>query len=252
MPAVSSTTTYQIGLLYDPANATLPVSLVVLRGATPALKSGQEFLPLHVIVRASGQTLSGATRYSPMPRIRPQLIVSSSDALQTMWPKLFLYGTEVLCPDKNVTYRAAGSSANPQWVAGPAQGTWHGSRSDVNVTRGNRVAVPAFTNTVNRGGWWMDMASGAFRLEDGHYVITASMRFTNLNGRGDGRAFIDLAPSASSGQALARSAVPEDDTLASVTWNGFVTASSPLAIWIYRELTTSDRPDVTLSVTRIA
>jgi hypothetical protein len=252
VPAVATTTTYQIGLLYDPTNAALPVSIVVLKGANPALTTGQEFLPLHVFVRASGQTLSAASKYSPIPRIRPQLLVSSTNALRTMWPKLFLFGTEVLCTDTNVTYRAAGTSAAPQWVADSSQGTWQGTRAAVSVTRGNRVAVPAFTNTVDRNGWWMNMAAGAFKLEDGHYVITASMRFSSVAGRGDGRAFIDIAPAAASGQALARAALPEDDTLVTVTWNGFVSAASPLAIWIYRQLTTSDRPTVTLSVTRIA
>jgi len=252
LPAVASTTNYHVGLLYDPKNSASPVTLVVLKGTTVPLGDGQEFLPLYLFVRSSGQTLSGAKVYRLLPRIQPQLYSASEEALLKTSPLLFLYGTTVQCTDTNRSFRAGGSSASPSWVAGSVQGTWQGTRSAVSVTRGNRVAVPAFTNSVNRNGWWMDMAAGAFKLEDGHYVITATMRFTNRAGRGDGRAFIDIAPSSSSGQALARAAVPEDDTLASVTWNGFVTASSPLAIWIYRELTTSDRPYVTLSVTRIA
>lgn len=124
VPAVTSKTQYNIGLLYDPKNAALPVSLVVLKGTTVPLTDGQDFLPLYVIVRSSGQTLTAAALYDPKPRLRNTLYVASANDLLMMSPLLFPYCTEVVTTSG--TYIAKGSTSNPVWelqTAVPAKGT---------------------------------------------------------------------------------------------------------------------------------
>lgn len=115
VPAVTSTTTYYVGLLYSPSNAAQPVKLVVLKGATVPLETGQEFLTLHQFTRGAGQTLAASTLYSPLPSIRPSIQVDSRAALLQMSPLLFLRGTEAYCVDVDFAYRAAGTFAASQW-----------------------------------------------------------------------------------------------------------------------------------------
>jgi hypothetical protein len=121
IPAVSAKTQYNIGLLYDPANAAQPVSLVVLKGTTVPLTTGQKFLPFYVFVRYSGQTLAAATLFSPKPRLRNTLYMGSDTDLQQISPLLFLYCTEVVLPGK--TYLAKGSTTNPTWELQTATST---------------------------------------------------------------------------------------------------------------------------------
>jgi hypothetical protein len=126
VPAVTSNTIYYVGLLYNPAvrkasdpafNAAvdLPVKLVVLKGSTVPLSTGQEFLTLHQFTRGAGQTLAASTLYSPLPSIRPSFEVKSRAALLQMSPLLFLRGTEAYCVDVDFAYRAAGTFAASQW-----------------------------------------------------------------------------------------------------------------------------------------
>lgn len=250
VPAVTTTTTYSIGLLYDPQNETMPVLLTVRTG-TSQLGTGQVFFPLHTIIRGAGQTLAAATLLTLLAAIQPHLVSASKAAVLGTSPFLFLRGTTIECTDVGQSFRASGTAATPTWDAGPTQGTWQGTRQDQNVGSGQRVAVLTFSPTVIRDASWMDMQSGAFKLDDGHYVISATMK---LGAPGsDGRSFIEIAPSNASAETLARAPLPDGEYIATVTWNGWVSASNPLAVWVYQQrASTANKPDVTLSVTRIA
>lgn len=249
LPAVSTTTQYNIGLLYDPANSAQPVTLVVLVGTTVPLKDGQVFCPLYIVTRSAGQTLAAAKLLKVCPRIQPQLLVASSEALLATNPTLFLYGTEVECTDVGRSYRAAGSSASPRWEPNSAQGTWQGTRTTQSLKSGVRTALGIFTEKLVRNADWMTMSSGAFKVEDGIYVITATMLIGSAS---RGRSFIEIAPSSASGESLARGPIPDGEYVGTATWTGYVTASTPLAIWALKENAGSAAPTVKLSVTRIA
>lgn len=249
IPAVSGSTRYNIGLLYDPENAVLPVSLVVLKGTTVPLDVGQAFCPLYTIIRYAGQTLAAAKLLTVMPRIQPQLLMASSEALLAQSPLLFLFGTEVQCTDVGRTYRAAGTRVSPRWEANSTQGTWQGARSTQAVKSGVRTVVGAFSATVSRNADWMTMSAGAFKLEDGIYVITATIL---LGSSSRGRSFVEIAPSAASGESLARGPIGDGEYAGTAAWTGFVSASTPLAIWMLKENAGAVTPTVKLSVTRIA
>jgi hypothetical protein len=115
VPAVTSATRYHVGLLYDPANGALPVSLQVLKGTNPPLTSEQQFLPLFTFDRTVGQTLQAATLTTLRPRRRQTISVASASALDRMWPLLFLYGTEVYSESEDLWFRTAGNAAAPRW-----------------------------------------------------------------------------------------------------------------------------------------
>lgn len=116
IPAVSSTTTYSIGLLYDPAQAATPVLLTVLTG-TVSLTTGQVWLPLHVIVRQATQALTAAALSSPLLTVQPRAAVASQAALLQQSPQTYLAGTTVFCKDTGNTYRADLVGSTPTWVS---------------------------------------------------------------------------------------------------------------------------------------
>lgn len=122
IPAVTTTTRYHLGLLYDPASSSSPVTLQVLKGTTPQLTAGQRFVPLHTFDRASGQTLQAATSTSVRPRRRQTLTVPAAAALDRMSPLLFLYATEVYAELEDQWFRTAGTAAAPRWdlIGAPA------------------------------------------------------------------------------------------------------------------------------------
>jgi len=241
VPAVTTSTRYHIGLLYDPSNAALPVKLVVLKGATVPLSAGQFFLPLYIFVRGAGQTLAAATLYSPKPRIQPRMIVASADDLQQMDPTLFLYGTEILATGTRRTYRASGSFANPTWTAGPTQGYWRGTRS-TQMANANRSAILGFARSTSEYDDWMTMAdNGVFNLEPGLYTITATMV---LPQRATGRSFVEIGSSDGSQEPFARNTFDSNDDRAATTFPlrvtngnqgyriyGFQTTGKQLSVW---------------------
>jgi hypothetical protein len=115
--AVSSAAgTYHTGLLYDPANAALPVRLAVLKGTTVPLTAGQQFLPFVTFVRTAGQTLTLASSYTMRPKVTPTITVVYEASLLATNPQLFLNGTVAYCADTDATYRAGGTLAVPKWV----------------------------------------------------------------------------------------------------------------------------------------
>lgn len=208
IPAVTSSTRYYVGLLYNPSNTALPVKLVVLKGATVPLSSGQAFLPLYIFVRGSGQTLAAATLYSPKPRVQPRMIVASADDLQQMDPTLFLYGTEILATGTLRTYRASGSLANPTWTAGPTQGYWRGLRTTA-MANANLSAVLGFAVSTSQNAGWMTMSDqGVFTLEPGLYTVTATMSTPQ---RVTGWSFVQIALAGSTA-SLARNEFTSGDT----------------------------------------
>ncbi|PZE23851.1 hypothetical protein [Curtobacterium sp. MCBD17_028] len=115
VPAVSAPTTYWVGLLRDPANATNPVKLTVLSGTSVPLSIGQRFVLLQKFVRGAGQTLAAAQGFSVRPCISPTLTMASSTSLLETPPKLFLRGTTVYCADVELSFTAAGTAGSPRW-----------------------------------------------------------------------------------------------------------------------------------------
>lgn len=194
VPAVTSTTKYHVGLLHDPANTALPVRLAVLKGTTVPLTAAQDFLPLYIFVRQSGQTLAAAKLYSPRPRVQPRMIVASPDDLQQMDPTLFLYGTEILASSTRRTYRAAGSLASPTWAPGPTQGYWSGARA-TQMANQNVSQVLGFAESSSENADWMSMsAQGVFKLEPGLYMVTATLTLPQL---ATGRSFVQISTESS-------------------------------------------------------
>lgn len=137
IPAVSAKTYFWVGLLYDPANTTNPVTLTVIRG-TVALTGNQEFLPLYIFVRYSGQTLAAATRFDPLPQVRVTLFMASISDLLQLDPLMFPYATEVVLPG-GVSYTARGSATNAQWLPGrrTSSGVFYGVVEAAGTTRIN-------------------------------------------------------------------------------------------------------------------
>ncbi|WP_148067737.1 hypothetical protein [Curtobacterium sp. PhB172] len=249
VPAVTSTTKYHIGLLYDPANTNLPVKLVVLKGTTVPLTAGQVFLPLHMFVRQSGQTLAAAALYSPRPRVQPRLVVSSADDLQQMDPLMFLNGTEILATDVRRTFRASGSLASPQWVGGPMQGYWRGQRSTA-MANGNRSAVLGFTVSSADNDSWMSMAdSGVFTLDAGIYEITATMV---LPQKATGRSFVEIGSPDGGAEPYARGAFGSGEDRESVTFPTKVTSSTGYRIYGFQTTGKQLAPTFSLNVVRVA
>lgn len=122
IPPVASTTSYTIGLLYDPGQAGTPVLLTVKTG-TVALTTGQVWLPLHVIVRQASQALTSAVLSSPMVYVMPRARAVSQAALQAQNPNTYLRGTSVYCGDTGAALRADLVGSTPTWVpAGPLVG----------------------------------------------------------------------------------------------------------------------------------
>ncbi|MBT1630462.1 hypothetical protein [Curtobacterium flaccumfaciens] len=245
--AVTSTTKYHIGLLYDPGNVTLPVKLVVLKGTTVPLTAGQAFLPLHIFVRQAGQTLAAAALYSPRPRVQPRLVVASATDLKQMDPLLFLNGTEALATDVRRTYRASGSLASPEWVAGPMQGYWRGQRS-TQMANANPSAVLGFAVSSADNDSWMSMAdSGVFTLDEGIYEITATM---TLPQKATGRSFVEVA--SPSGETYARGSFGAGEDRESVTFPTKVTAPTGYRVFGYQTTGKQIAPTFTLNVVRVA
>lgn len=135
VPAVTSATTYHVGLLYDSTNAAQPVKLTVLKNPTFPLTPGQSYLPLYVFARSAGQTLQAATLFSPKPRLRPTLYMASDTDLLKLPARMFLYGTEVKLPGKS--YMAKGSAASPSWELQHADPT----TGSVSASAGFKVAA---------------------------------------------------------------------------------------------------------------
>ena len=213
VPPVTSTTRYHVGLLYDPANATLPVKLVVLKGATVPLQAGQDFLQLYVFVRQSGQTLAASTLYSPRPRVQPRLVVSNPDDLLALDPTTFLWGTEILATSTRRTYRATGTLSAASWSPGPTQGYWRGLRTTA-LANQNLSAVLGFARSSGENDDWMYMSDqGVFKFEPGLYTITATMTLPRL---ATGRSFLQISSSGSS-TALARGGFGSGEDTGSVT-----------------------------------
>lgn len=123
IPAVASTTTYNIGLLYDPAKTTTPVLLTVVSGAV-TLTTGQVWLPLHVIVRQPSQALTSAVLTTPMLKMQPRASVGSEAALLAQNPQTYLQGTTVYCKDTTNKYRADLVGSTPTWVGDQVTGAF--------------------------------------------------------------------------------------------------------------------------------
>jgi uncharacterized membrane protein len=252
VPAVTSTTTYWIGLLYDPTNATLPVSVQVLKGTTPPVTSGQQFLPLYSFVRASGQTLAASTQYSMRPRIEPHLSMATESAVLAMYPMSFLYGTTIYAYDTKRSYKAAGSPSAPVWAGGPQQGLWRGYRTQ-DVGNAIRSAFGAYTASVtNNSASWFEDTNGVITLDPGIYTMTATMTLGNGTQKATGRTFVEIAPSDSSSAAWARGSMPVGEDTTSTSFQLSVTSVTTFRVYVFQTTGDDNNVGVSLNIARIA
>lgn len=197
IPAVSAQTTYQVGLLYDPSNAALPVRLAVLKGSPPVLAAGAEFLPMFVFNRAAGQTLAAALRYFPRPRIRPQIHVVDFPSLQSMNPLSFARGTTAYCSVERASYIADFVGSTPTWVALDPGRKWDFPRSGgnerdpipsgryVTVMNGTLTDAPAGSYLIgaNVNAFSANPGNGNLRVVAGGKNLSLDARIDSMNGR---------------------------------------------------------------------
>lgn len=116
VPAVTTTTVYEIGLVYNPANASAeggPITLAawVAPGSTAGNVSR---LPLHRITRSNNVTLENSPRETFRPRVAPTIAVSEESHLPTSG--LVLSDTLAMVRSTGSFYRAAVASGTVQWI----------------------------------------------------------------------------------------------------------------------------------------
>lgn len=103
IPAVSSTTTFYITLVYDPLNKAMPVTLQVL--TTLDRTSGKEYLVLWSVKRQANQLLTDAEFSKFRQTIVPKIQVDYAENLPD--PKSVLFGTQAHCLYTGEDYRAS-------------------------------------------------------------------------------------------------------------------------------------------------
>lgn len=151
VPAVTSTTTYFIGLTYDPTKhsaAAGPVSLTVTTSVPSG--GGKVYLPMFEIRRSSNQLLTDATITNRRIYISPHLTVQNFAGLPTSGVLVTTHATAL---DSGIDYRLDQSG---NWVP-------------VNALR---VIAPA-----SMPGWGITLHAGGFTvqaMENGKSVVRAS------------------------------------------------------------------------------
>lgn len=140
LPAVTATTTYYIGLVYDPTKhgaAGGPVAASVTT-AKPTTAGGKVYLPLYEVVRSANQLLTAATLRDLRVYVSPTLTAASTATLPT--PASMLTGTLCTTTDTGTVWRVVDGT----WV--PANAAW---------------VVPP----LEPAGWAPDMFSGGIRVQ---------------------------------------------------------------------------------------
>lgn len=151
VPAVTATTTYYIGLTYDPAKhgaSAGPVSLTVATSVPSG--SGKVYLPLYEIARAANQLLTDATVRDRRVYVSPTLTSASQATLPSA--AAMLTGTLCTTTDTGTVWRVQ----DGVWV--PANAPW--------------MISPAST-----AGWAYDMFTGGIEVRyrsDGKRLATAN------------------------------------------------------------------------------
>jgi len=151
IPAVTATTTYYVGLTYDPtkhAAASGPVSITVTT-AKPS-GSGKVYLPMYEITRTANQLLTDAAIKDMRVFVSPSLTLKAGATLPPASD--MLTGTTCMNPTTGTVWRVD----NGAWV--PANAPW--------------VVSPAST-----AGWAYDMFTGGIEVRyrsDGKRLATAN------------------------------------------------------------------------------
>ncbi|WP_346844624.1 hypothetical protein [uncultured Rothia sp.] len=160
-PPVSAETTYNVALVYDPLNQSMPVSLKVLTSMPRT--SGKEYLLLWQVIRKPNQLLTEATIKKIRPTIVPSIQVDSAESLPPYEPNLF--GTRAYCLYTGEEYM--GTFSRWKKVSAGIYDPWELSRWKITNRTGGIVAQP-----VNNGFLYTWGAS-LTRTADGFYVPTS-------------------------------------------------------------------------------
>lgn len=118
IPAVTTTTTYEVGLVYDPLKHSTPEGPITLTVWTSPgdYTQGKNRLILYKITRNANQVLTDATVTENRQRISPQLSVSQVSDLPKV--ETLLVDTVALVRNTNEWYRLNKPGTGPQtWVA---------------------------------------------------------------------------------------------------------------------------------------
>jgi hypothetical protein len=116
IPAVTTNTVYEVGLLYDPAQAGSAAGPIVLTSwiAPGDQSNGKSRLAFHRITRSANVSLTNSPREQLRPRIAPTIAVSSFSHLPTSG--LVLSDTIAMVRETGSFYRAAVSSGTVTWT----------------------------------------------------------------------------------------------------------------------------------------
>lgn len=102
-PAVSAQTTYNVALVYDPQNESMPISLKVVKALDETGK--KKYLELWRVIRKPNQLLTEATIVKIRPTIAPYIQVDDATALPEVTSLPF--GTRAHCLYTGETWRAS-------------------------------------------------------------------------------------------------------------------------------------------------
>ena len=178
LPPVSTTTTYHVGLEFDPTrlkDETGPIRRVVHKNTIP-YTGGKIYLPLWEVTRNPNQLLSDATVVQKRPKLSPQIHVDYPESMPD--PRTQLWGTTCyirMGAERGATYLATGSSEE---TGGPT--TWEsfdgwfdlGDGSHyVWAGHGEKRAVQVDGKTRRMRGRLTQANGDNFRPSDGGYLM---------------------------------------------------------------------------------
>lgn len=178
LPPVSTTTTYHVGLEFDPTrlkDETGPIRRVVHKNTIP-YTAGRIYLPLWEVTRKPNQLLSDAKVTQKRPKISPSIHVDYPENMPD--PRTQLWGTTCyirMGAERGATYLATGSSEE---TGGPT--TWEsfdgwfdlGDTSHyVWVGHGEKRAVQVDGKTRRLRGRLKQANENNFRPSDGGYLM---------------------------------------------------------------------------------
>lgn len=148
VPAVSKATTYEVGLVYDPAKAETAAGPITLAAWTaPAdYSGGKSRLVFYTIERQPSQVLSQAKMTEFRPRLSPQIVVSTENHLPRAGN--MLVDTVAVARDSGRQWRAhSDNNGNMKWAE-----LKRGVEGDPYATPG--TAIMRWSS--GRGGWVED------------------------------------------------------------------------------------------------
>ena len=180
VPGVTSTTTYQFCLTYDPAASATPggpISLQMYAGEPPTTM-GRFHVVLWKLTRKPNQLLTDAAVETVRPKLSPRIAVDTFDSLPD--PSGYLWGTQAFVADEDAFYRTYGSSEESggptQWrpVTSPAWRDLSYAANRKYAGHGHQFGYVKVGNIVRLRGHIARADGGNFSMpsSDGWYLGT--------------------------------------------------------------------------------